>query len=315
MSATTPPAQEQQPLSIFVPLSVAAIWGINVPVMKIGLQEMDPFFFNAARLTLSALALWLCARFEERGRVASKAPGKAEPLPFRTLLAFALLSSVFYQVLFLWGMDHTSASNTALLIATGPLWTTLLSRAVGMETISKAGAIGLLFAFAGAVLVTVSPGADQDEQNLLGDIVVLLSMMTWAVATVYSRPLLRRISSTRLALASTAYGLPFHWAFAFLASHETRTFQTFNDMSNTMLFALAYSGVLSTGVAYTLWNRSVVSLGPSRTSTYSYLVPVIALAVAWQFLGERPTLQQLAGGVLVISGLAWRQRVKSLRTA
>ena len=74
--------------------------------------------------------------------------------------------------------------------------------------------------------------------------------------------------------------------------------------------ALFYSGVLSTGVAYALWNRSVRSLGPARTATFSYLVPVVALTVAWWFLDENPTPLQLVGGALVILGLSTRRRAR-----
>ncbi|MEC8494678.1 MAG: EamA family transporter, partial [Planctomycetota bacterium] len=53
--------------AVLAPLAVALIWGINVPVMKAGLAELDPFLFNAARLTLSALSLGLFSLREPLG--------------------------------------------------------------------------------------------------------------------------------------------------------------------------------------------------------------------------------------------------------
>ena len=79
-----------------------------------------------------------------------------------------------------------------------------------------------------------------------------------------------------------------------------------------MASTIAYSGILSTGVAYALWNRSVKDLGAARTAAFSNLVPVVALAVAWVYLGEQPRLLQLAGGALVVAGLLmWRTARRS----
>ena len=189
--------------AILAPLAVALIWGVNVPVMKAGLAELDPFLFNAARLSLSALSLGLFSLREPRG---------GGRLPWPTIALFALLSSVVYQVMFLWGMDATSASNTALIIATGPLWTTLLSRLAGLERITRSGAIGLGVAFSGALLVTATGARGGGSQA--GDLAVLAAMIVWAWATVLSRPMLEKISATRLAFLSTLLSVPFHWAFA-----------------------------------------------------------------------------------------------------
>lgn len=285
--------------AVLAPLAVALIWGINVPVMKAGLAELDPFLFNAARLTLSALSLGLFSLREPLG---------GGRLPWPTIALFALLSSVVYQVMFLWGMNATSASNTALIIATGPLWTTLLSRLAGLERITRAGAIGLGVAFSGALLVTAT-GA-RGGGSLAGDLAVLAAMIVWAWATVLSRPMLEEISATRLAFLSTLLSIPFHWVFAAALGGEAAPLKTLSEVSGFGVFALVYSGALSTGIAYALWNTSVVRLGPARTAAYSYLVPVVALLVAWHFLSERPRPEQLLGGGLVLAGLAWRQRVR-----
>ena len=69
-------------LGLLAPLAVALIWGINVPVMKAGLAELDPFLFNAARLSLSALSLGLFSLREPRGG-GPTAPGGGCPPPGR----------------------------------------------------------------------------------------------------------------------------------------------------------------------------------------------------------------------------------------
>ncbi|MGK0480911.1 MAG: drug/metabolite transporter (DMT)-like permease [Planctomycetota bacterium] len=288
--------------AIIAPLIVAFIWGINVPVMKAALSEVHPQLFNAGRLSLSAVALGLIDWFERGGKPAPK-------LSWKTLLWYGLLASLLYQVLFLWGMKQTTASNAALIVTSGPLWTALFSALYGIERPTLGAAISLGVALCGTLLVTTSgtvtgeDGSSSAPNELLGNVMILMAMMIWAWTTVLSRPILKTIPATRLAYLSVLVSLPGHWLIAL-------PFMGTIDPARPayLCSALLYSGVLSTGVAYALWNRSVVTLGPARTATFSYLVPVVALTVAWWFLEENPTTLQLVGGALVILGLSTRRR-------
>jgi len=281
------------------PLAVALIWGVNVPVMKSALAGIGPFAFNALRLTLSALALGVVDRLEARTRPPAHAP---ERTPWGSVLGLALLTSFVYQLLFVTGIARTSASHAGFLIASGPLWTALLARALGVERPAPRAWLGLALAFLGTSLVAAAVGGNR-AATLSGNGLVLLAMLAWAVGTVWSRGVLERFSATRLAFLSTLVALPAHWLVGW---HELAPVWSGGLAAGTWL-AIAYSGVFSTGVAYSLWNRSVRALGPSRTSAYTNLVPLCSLAIAWGFLGERPSLAQLTGGALILLGLAsWR---------
>jgi drug/metabolite transporter (DMT)-like permease len=67
--------------------------------------------------------------------------------------------------------------------------------------------------------------------------------------------------------------------------------------------AVFYSSVISMGVAYIFWYRGLRILGPTRTSVYSNLQPIVALLVAWVFLGENPTIFQGVGAATIIAGV------------
>ena len=72
--------------------------------------------------------------------------------------------------------------------------------------------------------------------------------------------------------------------------------------------ALLFSGGLSTGLAYALWNISVRRLGPSQTAAFSNLVPFVALVATYFLLGEPITLIQIGGGVMIVGGLVILRR-------
>ena len=279
------------------PLAVALNSGVNVPEMKASLAHVAPFGFNALRLTLSALVLGVAERFEAR---------RSEParVPWPTVVGLALLTSVLYQALFVTGMARTSASHTGFLIASGPLWTALFARALGVERPSARAWVGLTLAFVGTSLVASAVGGSQSA-TLLGNALVLASMCAWAVGTVWSRPVLERFPATRLAFLTTLVALPGHWILALVEPGSVVP----PGMDAALWSSVVFSGVFSTGVAYVLWNGSVRQLGPSRTSAYTNLVPVCALAVAWIALHERPAAVQLGGGLLILLGLSlWRAR-------
>ena len=67
--------------------------------------------------------------------------------------------------------------------------------------------------------------------------------------------------------------------------------------------ALFYSSIVSMGIAYLFWYRGLRILGPTRTAVYSNLQPIIALIVAWAFLGENPTVFQGVGAATIIAGV------------
>jgi drug/metabolite transporter (DMT)-like permease len=223
------------------------------------------------------------------------------------VVVIGLLMSLVYQVLFIRGIAGTSASHTGFLIASGPLWTALIARLSGVERPGRRAWAGLGVAFVGTVLVAGETDGG-GEASLAGNLLLLLAMLVWAFGTVQSRPLLESFPATRLAYLCTLVGLPGHWLLAWPHLDPVLA----GRLSAWNWAAVVYSGLLSTGLAYVLWNRSVRRLGPARTSALSNLVPLVALAVAWAALGERPGAIQLLGGALVLVGTAsWRVAVAS----
>lgn len=267
--------------------------------MKGALAHVHPYTFNALRLTASAVVLGLVDRFEHRAR-------RSPPTPWPAVVVLGLLTSLLYQVLFIEGIARTSATHAGFLIASGPLWTAAIASAVGLERLQRRAWTGLGIAFLGTCVVVVARGGGGTvtrEASLAGNLLLLAAMVTWAACAVLSRPVLASFPATRLAFLFTCVALPGHWTLAW--AHLGPVWRGGEGALGLAEWsAVLYSGALSTGAAYALWNRSLVRIGPARTSAFTNLVPLVAMAVAWATLGERPGAVQLAGGALVWLGLA-----------
>ena len=284
-------------------LLVATIWGVNFSVMKDALAGLDPYVFNALRFSLSVVGLtaWTALAPDTPESPTPPSPG----LRWR-VVALGVGGHGFYQALFVIGLERTSSGNSALIIATSPLWTAFIAHAVGIERIKSRAWIGLLVAFLGtAVLVVLGARDDRGAGHLSGDLLTLGAAVAWGAYTVFSQPLIPVLGPLGLTSRSTLYALPVIWLLAApsLGGGLPR-------LDGSEWFAVVFSGFFSTGLAYVLWNRSIRRVGPSQTAVVVNLVPVIAIVCGALFLGEGVTPAQVVGGAFILVGILQMRRAR-----
>ncbi len=284
-------------------LGAALSWGINVPLTKLALREIDPLAFNALRFPLSVLCVGLLALREPRQAQPGNQVGlSAFGLWWRVAL-LGLGGHFVYQVTFVSGIDHTTAGNTALLISTSPIWVALLANVLGLERLSRGAWVGLGTAFVGASLIAMAKPAVEvgglEGSLWVGNVLVVFSACMWAMYTVGSKPLLRHIAPLALAFRSMAVAvLP----MVLVAVPQLLT-TDWAGLTWVVWLGVAFSGVFSSGLAYAMWNVGIRHVGPSHTAVFTNLVPVLTLILGFFWLGEVPVPLQLFGGGLVLLGL------------
>ena len=107
-------------------LVVVLLWAANIPLAKDALSEFSPLSFNAVRIPLSALLLWIPTLLFE-GRI------HLRPGDIWKILGMGIIGNVFYLTLFMHGLELTKAGNVGLLMSIGTVFTALLSRLLGHE--------------------------------------------------------------------------------------------------------------------------------------------------------------------------------------
>ncbi len=283
-------------------IALAVIWGVNFSVVKEVLTVLDPLALNALRFPLAAAALWPVVR-----RLPPTEVDRGDRI---RLVALGLLGNVVYQAFFIFGIDATLAGNAALLLATSPVWTVLLSSAVGHERPKTLVFAGAAVTLGGMVLVVLGRGdvITVDATTLRGDVLMVLAALLWATYTVGSARLVSRYGPVRVTTWTLWVGTP----FLVLLGAPSLLRTPWAATPAWVWAGVAYAGVFSVAIAYLLWYRGVQRLGTSRTAVYSNMVPVAALLTAWIWLGEIPSSAQLSGAAIILAGIWLARRGVSL---
>ena len=167
--------------------------------------------------------------------------------------------------------------------------------------------MGLAIGIIGVVLVIIGQTNGQIDGDAIGAFLMLAAAGAWGLTTVFTRPLLDKGASP---LGVTTAGLWVAYPVLFGMGLWGIGDMDWSQVGAIEWSALIYSGGLSTGVAYWVWNVAVKRVGPSRTAAFANLVPVVGVAAGALLLRETITPLELAGGALVIAGLMVMRRLR-----
>ncbi|MCA1811010.1 MAG: DMT family transporter [Halobacteriales archaeon] len=287
------------------------IWGTAFPGVKALLQVLDPYqltWFRYAPFPLLYGAFLLLRRSEAFRRVSG-----------RDWVLMALLGTVGvigYHFPLNWGLHDTSdgvqvtAATGAILVATTPLWTLLISTLAGRERWHGATTVGSLVAFAGVAVVVFFGTGHAEFTAARKTLVILLAPLSWALYSIYTRPLIHRygglfVTGVTLSLGTfTLLPLAFTYGAAPLRALDAGGWAW-----------LAFLALLSTALGYAMWNQALKLRSASAVSAYVYFNPVVATVVGVLFFGERVTPFFLLGSALVLGGVILVNRARQAAAA
>ncbi len=275
-------------------LSAILFWAVNFSFVKIALRELSPFGFNGIRLLFASVMLVLIL-------VLSGESLKVDQNTLWKLIFLGLVGNTAYQMFFIHGIDLTTASNSAIIIAISPVFIALLSSLMKHERIHPAAWAGILFSFVGFYLVISSQLGTLRFSSLSvrGDLLIFCGNICWAVYTVFAKPLLERMSPLKLTTLTMVVGTIFFLPFSVkdIANIPYRT------VSLKVWGSLIYSGLFALVICYVIWYASVRRVGNTKTAVYDYLIPIFTVIFAYFFIDERITLQLVAGALIIFAGV------------
>lgn len=280
-------------------LLVVLVWGVNFPVLKAAIAVMPLLVVNAFRFLVSVTVLGALYAWRNRD------DGRPFFEPMRLygwrIAGLGFFGYVVYQFAFIFGLDFTTSGSAALIMASSPLWTALLGYFHGSERLSGGAWLGLLLSLAGTIGV-VAGSADAVEvagTALFGNVLMLGAAVCWGVYTALSKPLLDDVSPIGLSFFGLLVGLPFLLSAGVPALDEV----AWARVDLWVWLAIIFSGGLSTGIAFVVWNSAIKHVGSSQTAVFGNLVPFVALLGGVLVLGEPLLWVQIVGGLCIVGGL------------
>ncbi|WP_235510710.1 DMT family transporter [Acidovorax sp. Root70] len=283
-------AHDYSPRHLGAMLLLALIWGLSIPITKLGLQDLPPLTLTALRFAFAVPLMLLFTL----GR---------QTLPWRALpkvAALGLLGIGIGQVAQTFGVAGTSASVGTIVSATIPLFIVVFAAIRLGQHVSRIQTLGLLTAFAGIALVALGDmdAAATSVTTVWGVGWMLLSSVAIAFYYVWSVELTNEHGTATVAAWSTTFGflalLP--WA----GWEWTQAPAQFTAMG---IGAAAYLGVFVTVAGLYMW-LGLLRVVPARVAAaVQYLQPIFGIAAAAALLGDRLGPAFVVGSVLVLAGL------------
>jgi O-acetylserine/cysteine efflux transporter len=287
---------------LLLAIMVTAVWGLNFPVTKLGLADIDPLLLTALRFALAALP-WVF--FVERPRVA-----------FRWLAAYGLIFGVAMWALInqgiAWGVPPGTAS---LLIQCSAFFTLGWGVFFFGERLGRPQLLGALLAAAGLLGIVLCSRGDTSRAGLA---LVIGSAMAWSVGNV-----IIKLSKVREIFAFVVWASLFPiiplmlltWSLHGLAPFIALPSQ-FNAMS---LCSLAFQVYAATHFSYWGWNLLLREYPISRVAPLSLLIPVFGIFSSMAILGQYPSPADwgliLLVMVAIVLSTGYMQGVSSRRRA
>ncbi len=281
-------------MSILLLIAVL-LWGFSYIAIKVSLLYLTPIEMIAARLVLGSATLFVVIKI------------KRLPLGFKGNKKNLLLSA-FFLFLHFWvmatGMITTTATNTAWILTTSPIFISLLSFAVLKEKIYRKNIIGIFLAIAGVILL-VSKGdlGSLDWISSTGDWLVLGSCITWAFYTIATRNVTRVIHPltatfwmiTIAGIVIVPYSLIVNGVSAY-------------SMPTDGTVALIFLGVGCLAIAFWCWSEGLARKPAGEVGVYLYLEPLFTMTGAAILIGESITIWIILGALFIIAAVYVSER-------
>src|SRR5215213_3814741 len=251
-STLSPVAQPRWAWLSVPALTAVLIWGGTFPIAKYALDEFSVLSYATIRPFIAASIIFTILRL--RGEPVGIA---REDWPRLLLAGFG--GMFLFQAGFIFGLDKTSASHSAIIASAGPpILGMLVLWFLRGDRPSTRMLIGLAVGGGGVVLLVGDPSAD--GASILGDMISLAAALAWVGVTIIPEPLVRRYGPFRI----TAWMILCS-AVAFLPISIPSLIDTVQDVPSPLAWgSLFYTSIFGMTIANSLWQRAVHSVGASQ---------------------------------------------------
>jgi drug/metabolite transporter (DMT)-like permease len=277
--------------AVFFTILAGVLWGTSFPIIKIGLNTIDPFAFVFWRFLVSTVTLvvvmLLLRKFEFK-------------ITDKKLLVFLGVTNAAGYLLQYVGMPYTTAAKAALFINLSAMWVAILSPKLLGESFSRKKIMGILFGLMGVVFVSTNLDFSMLGQGqLIADMLLILSGFVWAVFMIYNKKL---VNSTLATFQSMTWVLIL--TLLSIVPFTVLSGSGFFDLSSWAWLGIVYTAIVCWVLPYYLWLEGLKHLSAS-TSTVLLLSEIVVAVVASVIVLKEPlTVFSTIGAFFIVIAIA-----------
>jgi drug/metabolite transporter (DMT)-like permease len=282
------------PRDVAILCLIGAMWGGTFPALKIAVAHIPPVGVAAGRLLVAAAFMVVIAWVAGAHRL----PASRDV--WLKYLAIATVGNVLPFILIADGQQYIEAGLSAILMATMPLATLLLSPFfVKDELLTFRRVAGVAVGLVGMLLLVGVDALQGLGSNVLAQVKVAAGAVCYAVHSIIIRRItgVSPLTNTACALVLSALiSVPLAFATADIPVPPIEA-----------IVALVFAGMMGTALGYLLYMRLVADVGVNFAALCNYLVPVFGILWSALVLAERPSMRAIAALCLILGGIALTQ--------
>jgi drug/metabolite transporter (DMT)-like permease len=284
-------------------IALALIWGAAFLFIKLAVRDMSPATLVLSRAVFGAVTLGLI--FAARRQTPFPTGTRARLLPF---LAMAVLGSLLPWIAIAFGELSISSALASILNATTPLWTAVFAYWVTpAERPSGLNYLGVAIGFLGTgILIAPDLIGQPLRATTIGTLAVAGAACSYAVSALIQRRRLRGVSPLQVGFWQLALTAPLAFAVALPTIGSTH-------LHGPSIAAMLFLGVGGSGIGFLLYYFMMNTLGATRATTVTFLLPVTAVFWGATLLQETITIPILAGMVVILLGVFLTSRPRTQR--
>lgn len=270
-------------------IAAEVLWGVNTPVIKLGLRSVPlPLFLSITILGAALLTF----------PVAKKSWKKLSASDYWLIIVASFIGITLGNVALLMGLERIPSVNVSIIQLFSPLLLFILSVRFLKEQLSLRTFVGILFAFAGAAVLIGQPWQSGHQTAGIGALLIVLSVLCDVTATLIMKPVLSRSSSPQVTFVHLLVGiLPIAvYSLSYLPGLD------YSAIGKQGLVAIIANILLITAAnmffMFGLKYRKAQEIGIFR-----YISPIATFIAAWFILSETPDTSLLIGAPLIFFGI------------
>lgn len=277
-----------RPVHYMLALLVVVLWGVNFIFIDFGLRDWPPLLLVAARFTLVVFPAIFFVKFP-RG-------------DFRRILLIGVFMSagqfgLLYTSMFL-GLP---AGLTSIVIQIQAAFTVLVAALALREFPNRRQIIGILIGLSGLGVIGLSL---QASVPIAAFLVAIGASLSWAIGNVIASGVKEGTNGVQMTVWSALVVPVPLFVLSLLVDGPAEVAHALAHPTWGVVASIVYTAGCASLIGYVIWNSLLARFPASQVAPFSLLVPLVGVLSAWLVLGDRPTVPELIGGVLLLLGVA-----------